>query len=150
MAEARHYAKEGVKNHETSWHTKLHGFKISHLRSGTTLLLAWSILDRLAAAIRCGSVQRTAFTYIDQTLHISSSPGGCFRMIPLYSGPPQHWWSHSRRWYAGFWSGRPGILASPPRSAPWRCPDFQWWLWIFFSKQNNWLVLPTLHRRLLL
>lgn len=63
-------------------------------------------------------------------------------MIPLYSGPLQHWWSHSRRWYAGFWSGRPGILASPPRSAPCRCPDSQRWLWIFFLQAKQ-LTCPS-------
>lgn len=57
-------------------------------------------------------------TCTGRTLHISSTPVVCSRMIPSNPAPPEHWCSHSRRCRAEFLSARPGSLASPPRSAP--------------------------------
>lgn len=39
-------------------------------------------------------------------------------MLPLCFEPPPHWCSHFRRSCAGFLSGHPEFLASPPRFAP--------------------------------
>lgn len=68
------------------------------------------------------------FTCIGQILHTSSTPEDCSHMTPLYSEPPQHWCSHSRKCCAGFLSSRPGFLVWPPRFAPSLC-----WRGEFFS-----------------